>query len=690
MDSKSESCSGVLLSDCNDDNFGISPGREEVCRLSGPPVDEDGSGVADDKNADDDGWIDEAYPALAGVNSGDCDDASPTVNPHANEIDNQVGTSSVYLRIDDNCDGSVDEGFPTYDNDGDCWCENLGYCFDSTEPSCGNLRPGDCDDFGEDAAVRTPGRSEVADYIDNNCDDNEHRDEGLDTFDEDGDCFCELDVDSSEPCADGIDRSCASIERGNCLGDADPTIHPGVEDRPDAETIDRSCDNVGGDPSDALFVSTDGTGDSQACEFTTPCLTVAHAILRARQLGHSRVLLQQGVYEGPIARISSSTLVFAGGYFTGANQVPFGEREADSPDQTVITGASDSVLVVEDKSNITLHSLRIQPDDGLGSGDLATVEWLDSTLTLSNSEIVSPRARFGANGADGQHSPQSREPRGNNVNRSSTGSRSFAHTAGVGNLLCSTQISGTGGYAGYDSSSGERRGGYGGLKNIVNINICSIIVYRGRGSDWDLSGQDARGGRDGNSSHGAGGTSGSPRLFWTGTRFRGGDGALGQHGEPGGGGGGVGGGQSGFPVYSAKRGASGGAAGRAATVAGTGRTRGRSTIGILAVGSSTVIVSNTSQITGGTAGNRGPRWVGRHRSTRRIRRKRQRRQFGNLAQWERRSRWKRWKLRWWRWWRWWRWRQRVRHCSSTHSQSRRLRKSHHRRRPGWCRRTRRR
>lgn len=56
-------------------------------------------------------------------NQNDCDDNDPTVSPSAPEVENS---------IDDNCNGTVDEGTNAYDDDGDGFSENDGDCNDTT------------------------------------------------------------------------------------------------------------------------------------------------------------------------------------------------------------------------------------------------------------------------------------------------------------------------------------------------------------------------------------------------------------------------------------------------------------------------------------------------------------------------------------------------------------------------------
>jgi hypothetical protein len=117
-----------------------------------------------------------------GVKAGvDCDDHDPAVHPGAAELCNGK---------DDNCDGTIDEGFDA-DNDG--------------TPSCAiGTKPADCDDH--DPAIH-PGAAEVCNDKDDNCDGK--IDEG---FDADNDGFY--------ACAHGtIPADC---------DDTVATIHPGA------------------------------------------------------------------------------------------------------------------------------------------------------------------------------------------------------------------------------------------------------------------------------------------------------------------------------------------------------------------------------------------------------------------------------------------------------------------------------
>ena len=126
------SCSPIAGSvtvdgDCNDANAAINPNAAEVCN----GIDDDCDGTADDGltfltyyvDADGDTYGDASATGVSScspisgsvTNNGDCNDANNAVNPGATEVCNT---------IDDDCDGSTDEGVTSTfyaDADGDTY-----------------------------------------------------------------------------------------------------------------------------------------------------------------------------------------------------------------------------------------------------------------------------------------------------------------------------------------------------------------------------------------------------------------------------------------------------------------------------------------------------------------------------------------------------------------------------------------
>jgi hypothetical protein len=102
------------------------------------------------------------------------------------------------------------------DDDGDGFTENQG----------------DCDDNDPTLA---PGQPEVANGLDDNC--NDTIDEGTVSYDDDGDCFCE-----HTPCHGSINPSCSTLSDGDC-DDTNAGITP-VAVEICGNAIDDNCNNT--------------------------------------------------------------------------------------------------------------------------------------------------------------------------------------------------------------------------------------------------------------------------------------------------------------------------------------------------------------------------------------------------------------------------------------------------------------
>ena len=159
--------------DCNDLNAAINPGATEACN----DVDDDCDGSADENitlntfyaDEDADTYGDAATSVqtchasyLSYVsNSTDCNDASSTIYPGATETVNS---------IDDDCDGSIDEGTTTYyqDVDGD-GCGNAEVTAEGyTAPTGYVSDSSDCNDA--DATICPTATDTPDDGIDQDCD----------------------------------------------------------------------------------------------------------------------------------------------------------------------------------------------------------------------------------------------------------------------------------------------------------------------------------------------------------------------------------------------------------------------------------------------------------------------------------------------------------------------------------------
>ncbi|MBL8919909.1 MAG: putative metal-binding motif-containing protein [Myxococcaceae bacterium] len=249
--------------DCDDGNPSIRPGAAEVCN----GIDDDCDGARDNgipfqdfyPDADGDGFGASGGAAMQACeamvqgrvpNRSDCNDGDPTVKPGASELCN---------RVDDNCDGQVDNGitFQSYyvDQDGD----GFGATGSAPESSCSPIagkvtNQADCNDA---SPTVKPGAPETCNQVDDNCDGQVDENLTLITsyVDGDGDGFGAMGTAVSS-CAVQPGR----VTVGTDCNDADPTVKPGAPER--CNGADDDCD---GTPDDGLtftayYADMDGDG----------------------------------------------------------------------------------------------------------------------------------------------------------------------------------------------------------------------------------------------------------------------------------------------------------------------------------------------------------------------------------------------------------------------------------------------
>ena len=145
--------------DCNDNNASIRPGATEIC----DGIDNDCDGQVDEgctdntcTDADGDGYYAEANCGNAFIDGVDCNDNNAAVHPDATEVCND--------RIDNNCDGQVDENCST----GTCTdADHDGYY---AEADCSNPLNDAVDCNDSNAAVHPGAIETCGDGVDNDCD----------------------------------------------------------------------------------------------------------------------------------------------------------------------------------------------------------------------------------------------------------------------------------------------------------------------------------------------------------------------------------------------------------------------------------------------------------------------------------------------------------------------------------------
>jgi hypothetical protein len=271
--------------DCNDSDPTINPNAVEICDA----IDNNCDGAIDEGfnpttyylDADLDGFGDPStslalcvQPAGYITDNTDCDDLNALISPNATEVCDG---------IDNNCDGTADEGFNpvTYYLDADL----DGYGDPATSQSVCVQPAGyvtDNSDCNDASATINTGVTETCDGIDNNC--NTTVDEGFDA-DGDGVAACVGDCNDNDPavypgatenCTNGIDDNCnGTIDentgldvdgdgftacQGDC-NDSNAAVNPNATET--CDNIDNNCDGTIDEGCDA---DGDGFNASTDCD----------------------------------------------------------------------------------------------------------------------------------------------------------------------------------------------------------------------------------------------------------------------------------------------------------------------------------------------------------------------------------------------------------------------------------------
>jgi hypothetical protein len=238
--------------DCNDDLSSVHPAAAEIC-LDG--LDNDCSGLHDDKDLDGDLHIDEAcLDYIGSLQVDDCNDNDGTIFFGATEqIDGQ----------DNDCDQVVDDGTDAFDDDGDGYSENEGDC-DDNDPTLNPIDmdsdyystcQGDCDDFSD---FLTPQDLDGDGYstCQGDCDDDDPELQ-LDDVDGDGYSTCDDDCDDDDAYltpedADGDGYSTCDDD----CNDNNALLTPVDDDNDGFSTCDGDCND-----GSSSFTPIDSDGD---------------------------------------------------------------------------------------------------------------------------------------------------------------------------------------------------------------------------------------------------------------------------------------------------------------------------------------------------------------------------------------------------------------------------------------------
>jgi hypothetical protein len=227
--------------DCDDNSAVANPSGVEVC--DGQDNDCDGTvdeGVensfyydGDGDGYGDSGLVEYACSAPAGYVSDntDCDDTDVTIHPNASEVCDG---------LDNDCDGSVDEGVEnTYyrDADGDFYGDSSSTTTACSAPVGYVAASGDCDDSNRSV---NPGAAEVCDGLDNDCntliDDNPTNAQTW-YLDADADGY----GDANSPVSDCSQPS-GTVNNDEDCDDLNAIVNPGMDEV--CNGIDDNCDGI--------------------------------------------------------------------------------------------------------------------------------------------------------------------------------------------------------------------------------------------------------------------------------------------------------------------------------------------------------------------------------------------------------------------------------------------------------------
>jgi hypothetical protein len=269
----------VDASDCDDADALISPDATETC----DGTDEDCDGAVDDgvlqmdwfADADGDGFGDPAVavtdcaaPTGFVTTDTDCDDDDDQIHPGATEVCDDV---------DQDCDGTADDGLPTSnwfaDGDADGFGTGLPIA-DCAAPSGTASGAGDCDDGDPNVY---PGAAEHCDGADEDCDgmaDNDAVDALPWFVDADHDGFGSTTA-ASDACAQVFGTSAVDTD----CDDAVATTFPGAPEQ--CNTVDDDCNNAVDDNVvvSKWYADSDGDGFGDVSVYQDNCLQPAGYVL---------------------------------------------------------------------------------------------------------------------------------------------------------------------------------------------------------------------------------------------------------------------------------------------------------------------------------------------------------------------------------------------------------------------------
>ena len=597
-----------------------------------------------------DGQIDEPWPTLASacsVGVGACQRFGVTrCNAAGSGTECSVAagapTTEKCNGIDDDCDGQIDQTFPTL---GQPCTVGVGICQRQGNLVCNTAQTGvTC------SVAPGPSAAEVCNGLDDNCDgvvDNGFLNQSTGLYDKPnacGSCTIDCTVQYAEPNASGTcvvvsnSPQCKMVCNANAF-DLDGAVGDGCEFLLDTNGVYVSTNDSAAADDGSCGLGPVGTGTGNH-----PCKTIAQAIARADSLNRAHVLVANGIYAEAVTMSNGRSLLggyaadswqrnvaSTGTYITGVATIP-----STNHDYTVRALSITSATVFE--GFVVLGSSNTKT---AGNSYAIYVSSANASLAIQNNVIIAGTGGEGGNGSSGSTGAfgvngtgRSSNPAGydafetNGSPCSSTNNRQYANGGvltcggssisggnGGGNQCApstdNSQFSALNGVTGGTSGGAGGASGPGGSDMILDStgNTCYVSIATG----WHNYG--FNGGNGANGSHGTT-TAGCTALSASGTvvsgNWVGGTGPLGNAGANGGGGGGGGAGGGahcqGCPTGHDDLGAHGGGGGSGGCGGGGGgaSTAGGGAFGIFIVGGTApVVTGNQIQRGQGASGGRG-------------------------------------------------------------------------------------
>ena len=622
--------------DCDDLNPTINPNTLEVC----DDVDNNCDGVIDEGlrnlyfvDSDGDGYGDpstqaEACFPISGyvTDNTDCNDLEMSVNPNQFEICDL---------LDNNCDGTVDEGVTTTyyaDLDQDGYGDPNITADACTEPFAHTSNGSDCNDG---LSSVNPDGVEICNGIDDDCDgaaDAEFM-TGLVYTDLHNcgscgnDCANQGYLNATPSCDSTLPIPECSFSCDAGFIDANQDSSDGCEclflssDDAPFDGIDANCDGGDGDHNDAVHVSVGGSSNG-AGTLSDPIDSIQSAIQLAASSGMSYVLVESGTY-------SENITVSEGLILLGSMDPGFNTRSVATSKSIIMgDGASPAVQATNIVAATEVDGFQIWSPNSGGSGASAIALYLQDctdALVLTENLIGADDANpgedgsIGIDGLDGPDGSPGANSQLTNCSSSAIGGSGGSNTCdgmntsgGSGaNTSCpsygSYQPSGSSGYGPLPGA-----GGAGTCHNLFsayeppyyNCNLCYL--------DTSCTATGGIGNNGSNGADGSGGSGASSSGYLAGTQWvtiNGSNGADGINGSGGGGGGAGSGGQSdGCGSSHSGSGGGGGGSGGCSGSGGQLGTGGGSAFGVVYKCTSncpTLPIFINNEITAGDGGNGG-------------------------------------------------------------------------------------